>query len=50
MKICPVCSQKAYKNGKQNGVQRYWCDRCKWSFSDYTSTKIIEALKIQKER
>ena len=45
---CPAREGSAYKNGKQKGLQRYWCDRCKWSFTEATSAKVIESLKIQK--
>ena len=36
---CPYCSSKKYrKHGKDKGSQRYYCNSCKRTFTEYTGT------------
>ncbi len=36
---CPHCSSKKYrKHGKDKGSQRYYCNACKRTFTEYTGT------------
>ncbi|MCT4587390.1 MAG: hypothetical protein N4A71_06175 [Carboxylicivirga sp.] len=37
--ICPHCSGKKYcKHGKDKGSQRYYCNTCRRTFTEYTGT------------
>ncbi len=51
---CKKCNEKCLKNGKRNGIQRYYCKKCKYSFQSHYSNKSYEiedkqVIKLLKE-
>jgi transposase-like protein len=42
--ICPFCERRAHKNGTRQGEQQYWCDFCKYGFTE-NSRPSLKTLK-----
>jgi transposase-like protein len=45
---CPLCDRRAYKNGARQGEQQYWCDSCKYGFTE-TSRPTAKTLGKKKQ-